>query len=257
MPFRYADFAQRQREWLSGPVFHRQLAYWQEQLRPPLPVLDLPADHSPPPVRGFVGQSHFQLLPQALIDAVESIGRRDGATLFMTLLSAYAVLLHRLTGQSDLLIGTPIANRSRADVEPLIGLFANSLALRLDAQSDLSFRELLAQTKRVAIGAYGNQDLPFDRLVQAVNPERTLSHAPLVQTFFVLDNTPHAAAGTPSAGQVSFVRRRITTGTSKFELTLSIRFAPGGRISSLESSADLFGATTGARLLDEYRQSSS
>ena len=252
LPVRYVDFARRQRDWLRGEAYQRQLAYWQEQLKPPPPVLALPMDRPRPPTRTHLGQSHHALMSDALMAGVQELSRREGVTVFMTLLAAYAVLLHRLTGQDDLVIGTPIANRTSEDIEPLIGFFANSLALRFRISGNPSFLDLLTQARRVALGAYANQDLPFEAIVEELNPERTLTHTPIVQTFLVFDSSQRAVRGTGAAGDIVLRRRQVTTGTSKFDMTLFVRRAVEGWRASLESSTDLFDAGTGSRMLREF-----
>ena len=192
------------------------------------------------------------MMSDVLMSAVQEFSRREGVTVFMTILAAYATLLHRLTGQDDLVIGTPIANRTSEDIEPLIGFFANSIALRFRISGNPSFLELLTQVRRVALGAYANQDLPFEAIVEELNPERTLTHTPIVQTFLVFDNSLRAVRGTGTAGDILLRRRHVTTGTSKFDMTLFVRRAVEGWRTSLESSTDLFDAATGARMLREF-----
>jgi amino acid adenylation domain-containing protein len=254
LPTRYTDFAARQREWLNGDAFAKQMAYWKDHLRPPRPLLALPTDRLRPAAQTFLGQRDHTMLSDALISAVQDFSRREGVTLFMTMLAVYATLLHRLTGQDDVVIGTPIANRTSPEIEPLIGLFANSLALRLNVSGEPTFRALVAQARRVCIGAYSHHDLPFERIVEELNPERSLSHAPILQTFLVLDNTPYAVGDRVAAGPLTIRRRQVTTGTSKFDMTLVIRRGERGRRVSLESSADLFEPATGTRMLHQYCQ---
>ena len=252
LPIRYTDFARRQRDWQGGEAYQRQLSYWQEQLKAPRPVLALPTDRPRPATQTHLGQSHHVMMSDALMSALQERSRREGVTVFMTILAAYATLLHRLTGQDDLVIGTPIANRTREDIEPLIGFFANSLALRFRVSGNSSFLDLLTQTKQVALGAYANQDLPFEAIVEDLNPDRTLTHTPIVQTFLVFDNSQRAVRGTGAAGDIFLRRRDVTTGTSKFDMTLFVRRAVEGWRTSLESSTDLFDAATGSRMLRAF-----
>lgn len=248
---RYVDFAAQQREWLTGDTYARQLAYWREQLRPPRPMLAIPTDHPRPAVQTHRGQRAEAELSDTVMTSLQALSRAEGVTLFMTLLAAYGVWLHRLSGQDDLIIGTPIANRTRQEIEPLVGFFANTLALRLDLSGAPTFRELLARTRRVAVGAYANQDLPFERLVEELNPDRSLSHNPIVQTFLVLEN-PYAAGQVIAVGDVVMRRRQVTTGTAKFDIMLFIRRAPVGRHVVCETSTDLYTAESGRRMLRDF-----
>jgi amino acid adenylation domain-containing protein len=254
LPTRYIDFAARQREWLTGDTFAMQMAYWKDHLRPPRPLLALPTDRLRPAAQTSLGHRDHAMLSEALISALQDFSRREGVTLFMTMLAIYATLLHRLTGQDDVVIGTPIANRTSREIEPLIGFFANSLALRMNVSGEPTFRALVAQAKRVCVGAYSHQDLPFERIVEELNPERSLGHAPILQTFLVLDNTPYAVGDHVAAGPLTIRRRQVTTGTSKVDMTLVIRRGERGRRVSLESSADLFEPATGTRMLHQYCQ---
>ena len=249
LPTRYVDFAVRQREMMTGETFERQMAFWREQLKPPRPVLALPSDRPRPTVQTHRGWQHLTVIPEAMFSALQDLSRREGVTVFMSLLAAYAAFLQRLTGQDDVLIGTPIANRTTQDVEPLIGFFANSLAFRIDVSGAPPFRSLLQRARRVAIGAYTNQDLPFERIVEALNPERTLSHTPILQTFLVFDNNPNAIGEIMSTGGLMMRRKPVTTGTSKFDLTTSVRRAEAGRRVVVDASADLFDPETAGRML--------
>lgn len=254
LPIRYVDFAVSQRERLTEEVFARQMVYWMDQLRPPLPVLALPADRPRPPVQTSRGQRGFASIPEALVTKMRELGRREGATLYMTLLATYAAFLHRLTGQTDLVIGTPVANRTRRELEPLIGFFVNSLALRVQVAGTMTFGRLLAEIRHVAMGAYSNQDLPFARVVEALKPDRDLSRSPVFQTLFSLDNTPRAVGDDVAAGSLLMRRRLVSTETSKVDMTLSIRQGAGGRRAVLETNADLFDRGTGERMLRAYCQ---
>ncbi|MCP4661373.1 MAG: non-ribosomal peptide synthetase, partial [bacterium] len=175
----YADFAVWQRRWLAGEALESQLAYWREQLAG-LPVLELPCDRSRPAIQSFRGAVESFQLPAALHQRLEKLSRECGATLFMTLLAAFHALLGRYTGQTDLAVGTPIANRNLAEIEPLLGFFVNTLVLRGDLSGDPTARRLLARVRDAALGAYARQDLPFEKLVEELDPERSLSQNPLV-----------------------------------------------------------------------------
>ena len=181
LPLQYADFALWQRGWMRGEVLQAQLSYWKQQLAGAPATLDLPTDHPRPAVRSIRGAVEMLSLPQGLWDSLQLLSQRQGVTPFMLLLAALQVLLHRYTGQSDIVIGTDIANRTTAETEGLIGFFVNQLVLRSHVTPELSFREVLGRAREVALGAYAHQDLPFEELVKALNPERSLAHAPLFQ----------------------------------------------------------------------------
>ncbi|HEX8349346.1 MAG TPA: condensation domain-containing protein, partial [Hymenobacter sp.] len=179
LPIQYADFAHWQRQWLQGEVLAAQLSYWQQQLAGAQTVLELPTDRPRPTVQTFRGATQFLALPEPLSQKLKSLSQRSGVTLFMTILAAFQTLLYRYTGQEDICIGSPIANRNRSETEGLIGFFVNTLVLRTDMSENPSFQELLGRVREVALGAYAHQDLPFEQLVEALQPERNLSHHPL------------------------------------------------------------------------------
>ena len=191
LPLQYADYALWQREWLTGKVLERQLSYWKKDLAG-LPTLQLPTDRRRPAVQSYRGARHETELPAALVAALQALGRAEGATLFMTGLAAFQVLLHRYSGAEDIAVGTPIAGRRRAELEGLIGFFANTLVLRADLSGDPTFRELLARVRSSALSAYTHQDLPFEKLVEELAPVRDPSLNPLFQVCFALQNAPDA-----------------------------------------------------------------
>ncbi|WP_310488909.1 amino acid adenylation domain-containing protein, partial [Chamaesiphon sp. VAR_69_metabat_338] len=197
LPIQYADFAQWQREWLQGvengdSPLQTQLAYWRQQLDG-IPVLNLPADRPRPAVPSYRGAKQVLELSPALSQALEALSYREGVTLFMTMLTAFEILLYRYTQQEDIAIGSPIANRNRSELEGLIGFFVNSLVLRTDCSGQPTFRELLQRVRAVTLGAYAHQDLPFEKLVEELHPERDLSYHPLFQVAFSFQNTPISA----------------------------------------------------------------
>src|SRR6185295_9742729 len=169
------------REWLQGEVLEAQVAYWKGQLEGATAVLELPADHPRPPLQSHRGARYSISFPSALKRSLEELSRREGVTLFMTLLGAWQTLLMRYSGQQDIVVGTTIANRNRRETEPLIGFFVNTLVLRTDVSGDPSFKELLGRVREMALGAYAHQDLPFEKLVEELQPVRTMSHTPLFQ----------------------------------------------------------------------------
>ncbi|HEX2077383.1 MAG TPA: amino acid adenylation domain-containing protein, partial [Longimicrobium sp.] len=247
LPVQYADFAAWQRQHLDG-VMEAQLAWWRERLAGAPAVLELPADRPRPAVQTFRGGRERVVLPVALAERLQALGRREGATLFMTLLAAFQALLFRRAGQPDVVVGTPIAGRTRAETEGLIGLFVNTLALRADLSGDPTFRELLAQVRETTLGAYANQDLPFERLVEALQPERSLGYSPVFQVLFTVDEPAARLAELPG------LRTELLPegeGTSKFDLSLSAMVTEDGLRCTLTYNADLFDASTARRLLDQ------
>jgi len=179
------------------------------------------------------------------MQSLQALSTRSGVTLFITLLAGCATYLHRLTGQDDLLIGTLIANRTRAEIEPLIGFFVNTLALRLDLSGRPSFADLVSRTKHVAFGAYAHQDVPYERIVEEVNPDRAPGQAPMLQALLSLDNTPHAVQGGLAVGALTIRRRPTSTLTAKFDLSVSLVHAPSGRRALVATNDDLFDPQTG------------
>jgi aryl carrier-like protein len=215
----YADYAAWQRRVLVGDVLAVHLAYWREQLAG-APGLELPTDRPRPVVETFRGAQHRLRLPGEMVTALSDLSRRQGVTLFMTLLAAFQVLLLRATGQEDLAIGTPVANRGRPELEPLIGLFVNTVVLRTDLGGDPSFRELLARVRGVALGAYAHEDLPFEKLVEEIQPERDTSRNPLFQVMCVLQNQPWPEL---RMGGLTLTPLEVDSGTAKLDLTVSWR----------------------------------
>ncbi|HYG62093.1 MAG TPA: amino acid adenylation domain-containing protein, partial [Thermoanaerobaculia bacterium] len=249
LPIQYADFARWQRRWLQGEVLSGQLAYWTSRLAGAPSVLELPADRPRPAVLSGRGGVREILLPADLTAALAALGRREGATLFMTLLAAFYLLLSRYTGRIDLVVGTDVANRSRAETEDLIGFFINQLVLRADLAGDPPFRELLGRVREMALEAYARQDLPFDRLVEELRPERDLSRQPVFQVFFTLQNLPRVPLELP--GLTSSLLA-AGGGTAKFDLSVGVKEEPAGLRVSAEYSSDLFDAATIDRLLGHF-----
>jgi amino acid adenylation domain-containing protein len=250
LPLQYADYAQWQRNRLHDEALAEQLAYWRNQLQGAPSLLALPTDRPRPAMQTFSGAAHTLMFPPELSAALKSLSQREGVTLFMTLLAAFQMLLCRYTGQMDISVGTPIANRNRAEVEGLIGLFANTLVLRTNLDGNPSFRELLQRVKEVALGAYARQDLPFEKLVEELQPERSLSHSPLFQVMFVLQ---HASAEAPELRGLTLQSVEAENATAKFDLTLSITDATEGLRGAFEYNTDLFDAATIERMSDHFR----
>jgi amino acid adenylation domain-containing protein len=249
-PIQYADFALWQRNWLQGQVLERQLSYWKQQLAGAPPGLDLPMDRPHPVLQTFRGASHTVLLPSAIADRLRAFSRENRATLFMTLLAAFQILLHRHTGQNDVVVGTPIAGRNRAEIEGLIGFFVNTLVLRTDLSGNPTVAELLARTRATSLAAYAHQDLPFEKLVEELQPERDLSRTPLFQVFFnmlTLDDSDF------ELDAVSVERVTETEPESKFDLTLYVREKGHQVFLKLVYNADLFNSKRTLEILEQYR----
>ncbi|HEY7167532.1 MAG TPA: non-ribosomal peptide synthase/polyketide synthase, partial [Candidatus Binatia bacterium] len=249
LPIQYADFALWQREWLRGEVFEAQLEYWRKQLAN-LSPLQLPTDRPRPALQTYRGRSQTFTLTRDLTNSLRALNRTEGVTLFMTLLAGFQVLLHRYSGQNDVAVGSPIAGRNVHETEQLIGFFVNALVLRTDLSGDPSFSEVLRRVREVALEAYAHQDVPFENLVEALNPERNLSYSPLFQVMFVLQNAPANAANFDGLGVTPF---RIGGETAKFDLTLSLREIGDGLTGYLEYSTDLFDDDTIARMIGHFR----
>jgi amino acid adenylation domain-containing protein/non-ribosomal peptide synthase protein (TIGR01720 family) len=236
LPIQYADFAVWQRQWLEGEVFEGQLAYWKRQLKD-LWSLQLPTDRPRPAVMSYRGSRERIVIPDPLFEALKTLSQHEGATLFMTLLAAFQILLHRYTGQDDIVIGSPIANRNRAEIEGLIGFFVNTLVMRTDMGGDPSFRELLARVRQTALDAYANQDLPFEKLVEALHPERDLSRNPLFQVCFQLFNVQ-------TVSDSLFHPYAVEAGVAKFDLRFDLLLSQRSLSGFFEYSTDLFEAST-------------
>jgi amino acid adenylation domain-containing protein len=244
----YADFAAWQRGWLAGDVLDRQLAYWRAQLAGAPAQLELPTDRPRPPVLGSRGATVMFHVPAQLRRALEASSREHSATLFMTLVAAFQVLLHRYTGQDDIVVGSPVANRNRAETEPLIGFFVNTLALRTDLSGNPSFRELVGRVREVALGAYGHQDVPFEKLVEDLQPERSLARAPVFQVMFALETTPPE----PVLAGLAHSPITLDTATAKFDLTVAVEDRPDGLAGAWEYNTELFDAPTIERMIGHF-----
>ncbi|MDP8934385.1 MAG: amino acid adenylation domain-containing protein, partial [Cyanobacteriota bacterium] len=214
LSIQYADFAKWQREWLQGEVLETQLAYWRQQLNG-ISMLNLPADRPRPAIQSYRGKRQFLQLPKQLSEALETLSQREGVTLFMTMLAAFKTLLYHYALQEDIVVGSPIANRNRSEIEALIGFFVNSLVLRTDLSGNPTFRELLNRVKEVALGAYAHQDLPFEKLVEELHPDRALNQNPLFQVAFALQNAPGNRLELP---ELTLSPQQLDVGTARFDL---------------------------------------
>ncbi|MDB9520160.1 amino acid adenylation domain-containing protein [Roseofilum reptotaenium CS-1145] len=245
LPIQYADYSQWQRTWLSGEVLETQLGYWQQKLADAPGLLQLPTDRPRPAVQSYRGEHQVFTLPPHLTEPLQQLSQKAGATLFMTLLAAFSTLLYRYSSQDDILIGSPIANRDRQEVEPLMGCFVNTLVLRTQFPDDITFEQLLTQVREVTLEAYTHQNVPFEQVVDALQPERNLSHSPLFQVMFVLQNAGALSCELPG---VSFERLSSQIATSRFDLTLSMEETDQGILGYWEYATDLFDAATIARM---------
>jgi amino acid adenylation domain-containing protein len=246
----YADFAARQRQASQGSAFIQQLDYWKSQLAGISPALELPLDHPRPAHKTSNGAAVPFTLSQELTKEVARLSRREGATLFMTLLAAYYVLLYRYTGQEDVLVGTPIANRNRREIEDLIGFFINNLVLRVKLTAGSTFLEVLRTVREICLEAYSHQDVPFEKLVEELQPERSLSHSPLFQIVFHLQNvlTDELKLHGLSIGMVDTPITR-----AKSDLVLTMAEAPDGLRGLLTYNTDLFEAETATRIVAHFQ----
>ncbi|WP_143178090.1 non-ribosomal peptide synthetase [Cystobacter ferrugineus] len=249
LPVQYADFALWQRDWLRGAVLEAELGHWRERLAG-LSPLRLPADYVRPEVQGFNGAAHRFTLPAPLVRALRGLGHEQGASLFMVLLSAFKALLSRYSGQRDIAVGVPIANRTRGEVEGLIGFFVNTLVLRTRFEDDPSFRELLARVRESTLEAYAHQDVPFERIVEELQPERQANQNPLVQVIFALQNAPREPL---RLGGLEGEHLEYLVATTRFDLELHL-WEEGEVLSGIAVyDRELFGARTVEHLVEAWR----
>ena len=249
LPIQYADFAHWQKNWLTGEVLEKQLAYWKEKLAGSPPVIELPTDRPRPAVQSFKGSMISKSFSGELLKSLKDFCQKENVTLFMTLLAAFKTLLYRYSGQSDINVGTPHANRNRTETEGLIGFFVNTLVLRTDFSGNPAFKELVKQVRDTALGAYAHQDMPFETLVETLQPQRDLSHTPLFQVMFVLQNAPLEKIELPG---VTFSPVTAESGTAKFDLSLVIFEQENGFTTSFEYNTDLFDLSTIERMMDHF-----
>ncbi len=250
LPIQYADFAVWQRRWLDEGVLAKQLDYWKKQLAGAPAVLELPTDHPRPAVETFNGAWERRMLPPVLAQQLKELARAEGGTLFMVLLAAYQTLLSRYSGLEDIVVGSPIAGRGRVETEGLIGFFVNTLVLRGDLSGDPTFKDLLARVRETTLESYSHQDVPFEKLVEELQPARNLSHSPLYQVLFILQNN---ASNVPKLGDLAVSLRNLDASISKFDLTLSVTEQPEGLRVIFEYNTDLFDRDTIARMQGHYQ----
>ncbi|MCY7283313.1 MAG: amino acid adenylation domain-containing protein, partial [Cyanobacteria bacterium CAN_BIN43] len=245
LTIQYADFAVWQRQWLQGETLDRQLGYWQQQLADIPELSQLPTDRPRPSVQTYQGATESFTLGQELTEQLQALSRQTDSTLFMTLLATFATLLYRYSGESDVVIGSPIANRNRSEIESLIGFFVNTLVLRTRLEEHLSFEQLLKQVRATTLKAYEHQDLSFEQIVEALQPQRSMSHSPLFQVMFVLQNTPMGEIKLPG---VRLSELNASSTIAKFDLALSMTETHLGLDCEWEYNTDLFDKSTIERM---------
>jgi amino acid adenylation domain-containing protein len=248
LPVQYADYSVWQREWMQDEVLEGQLSYWTQHLAGAPAALELATDRPRPAVQTFAGARRYTEVPTGLADRLRAFSRREGVTPFMMLLAAFDVLLWRYSGQDDVVVGIPLAGRSKSELEGLIGLFVNTLPVRASLSGNPTFRELLQRVREAALGAYAHQEIPFDKLVEAMQPERSLSHAPIFQVVFALENTPLALDHQGVALQWLEVER----GTARTDLSLFVSDKGGALSAVWEYSTDLFDDETIRGMISSY-----
>jgi amino acid adenylation domain-containing protein/non-ribosomal peptide synthase protein (TIGR01720 family) len=249
LPIQYGDFALWQREWLSGEILETQLNYWKQQLQNAPELLQLPTDRTRPTVQTFKGKTQRFRLNQDLTQKLHKLSRESNVTLFMTLLATFATILYRYSGQTDILIGSPIANRHYQEIESLIGFFINTLVYRTSFEDNPSFLKLLNQVRETTLKAYEHQDVPFEQVVEALQPERSLSHSPIFQVMFVLQNAPMGELELPGLA-LSHLEQDFPI--AKFDLTLSISETSQGLEGGWEYNTDLFDSSTIERMAAHF-----
>ena len=253
LPIQYADYTLWQREYLNeeSKEAQTQLNYWMENLQGVPDLISLPLDYPRPAIQSYRGSCIPFQISKELLDGLKALSYKQGATLFMSLLSAFYLLLKRYTGQDDLVVGSPIANRQHEEIEGLIGLFVNTLALRARLNDQMSFNELLEQVKNTTLQGYAHQDIPFERIIDSLSVQRSLSHSPLFQVMLVLQNNAQQSLALKNLDSVPVP---VDIKTSKFDLTLSLEETPIGMEGSIEYASDLFKASTINRFIQHFLQ---
>jgi amino acid adenylation domain-containing protein len=250
LTIQYADFAAWQKQWLTGNILAQQIDYWKQLLIGAPPLLEFPTDRPRPSTQTYTGGFVEFSLEQGLSEQLTSLSQQSGTTLFMTMLAAFAILLTRYSSQDDIVIGSPIANRNRREIEPLIGFFVNTLVLRTKVENNPTYLELLELVKQLTLDAQEHQDLPFEKLVEELQPARSLSYSPLFQVMFELDNTPTSNLELP---ELQIVPLELENINAKFDLTLSIQASDSGLVCGWEYKTDLFDRTSIDRLAINFQ----
>jgi amino acid adenylation domain-containing protein len=246
LPIQYADYAVWQRQYLHGEQLQRQIEFWRAHLAGAPALLALPSDRPRPPVQSYAGACQPVIVPATLVSAIDALANRHGVTPFMVLFTGWSMLLSRLSGQRDVVVGTPVANRLRHEVEPLIGLFVNTLAIRSDIDSSCTVAQMLSTTRSVVLDAFEHQELPFEQVVDAVQPARSLGHSPLFQTMLTFDNTPHGDV--LELPGLTLTRMPSAQDSTRYDLSLSLRRDGDAMVGEIEYATDLYNATT----IDRY-----
>src|SRR6266446_7694981 len=250
LPISYGDYSEWQRQWFGTEPVHQQLTYWKTRLENAPPVLELPKDNPRPPEQTFKGSSHTVQLSEEIVAAIKKLAPRWQATPFMLLLAAFKVLLYRYSGQPDLLVGVPAAGRNRVETEGLVGFFVNTLVLRDDLSGNPIFTDLLAQVRETTLGAFANAEVPFEKVVEALRPERSLSYNPIFQAMF---SVIKAAVQSHSFGGLTAFPYVVTPSTSIFDLsTTLIEGVDGLWWAQIDYNSDLFRPERIARMLEDY-----
>ena len=250
LPIQYVDFAEWQRTVMQGEVMAAQVDYWRQQLMGAPSVLNLPTDHSRPNQATFRGGQQFVEFPVAINTGLRELAKREGVTLFMVLLAAYQILLMRLTGQEDIVVGTPIAGRTRIELEQLMGIFVNTLALRTIVHGTATFREVLQHVREMCLSAFEHQDVPFEKLVEELNPERHVGYQPFFQVFFVLQNSSNEQL---QLGDLALTEIRKPATGNRFDLVLGLWDHPDELVGDIEYNADIFTPETIVRIAGYFR----
>ena len=251
LPVSYADFSTWHREWLQGEELERQSVYWRKQLAGELGVLELPTDHPRPPQFNYRGATEPFVLTKAEIDAITALGRSQGATLYMVLLSAFKTLLFRYTGQEDILVGTPVRGRSMPEVEDVIGFFVNALVLRTEVKPELTFRELLGRVRGVVLDAFSHQDMPFELLLQELNVQRDPSRTPIYQAFFTFQDVSNR--GNTLGDEISYGQIHVHAAATQTDILFWVKETGSGLVGGIDYSTDLFEQATIVRMLKQLR----
>lgn len=251
LDIQYADFATWQRNWLKDEILEKQVTYWKTHLAGSPPLLEMPTDFPRPAVQSYRGAAETMLIPESLAGTVKAVSQREGVTPFMTLLAVFQTLLHRYTRQDDILVGSPIANRTNAQVENLIGFFVNTLVFRTRFDEDPNFEELLRQVREISLGAYAHQDLPFEKLVEEIQPARDMSHSPIFQVAFVYQNIPPGQS--VEMTDLTIEPLEAETITTNYDMTLTMTEGTDGIMGIMEYNTDLFKAETVQDLLRHFR----
>ncbi|MEC3459876.1 condensation domain-containing protein, partial [Bacillus thuringiensis] len=249
LPVQYIDFTKWQKSWLTEDIIQKQIAYWGKELRGLLPILELPLDYPRPIIQSYNGDTYQIVIPNKLLEKIKVFNSKEGVTLFATLLASYQGFLSRYTNQKDILVGSPIANRNYPGVEDLIGFFANTVVYRADCSNNITFKELVQQIKKKMLDAQENQDVPFEKVIEAIQPERDMSYSPLFQTMFVFHNQLKEL---PKLLDHSVEKIPRHMNGAKFDITIAMEEIPTGLQVDFEYNTDLFKVSTIKRMAQSF-----